>query len=233
MIVVVRSRCIFAMVKIKPAVQFCLMFNIENFYFFLSVSILVNLSPGPDMLYTAARSLSQGTKAGIFSAMGIFTGGLFHITAAIFGLSKIIEESVFVFSVIKYAGAVYLIYLGLRSLLRKKNKEAAIAPLSILSYRKIFMQGMITNLLNPKVAIFFLSFLPQFINPQSQHLREQIAFLGLWFDIQGTLILVIVASLTGAFRTMLQRSKNFWNWQERITGVILVGLGIKMIFSKK
>jgi len=209
------------------------MFHIENFYLFLSVSILVNLSPGPDMLYTAARSLSQGIKAGIFSAMGIFTGCLFHITAAIFGLSKIIEESAFVFSIIKYAGAVYLIYLGLRSLLRKKKREAVMAPLPILSYRKIFMQGMITNLLNPKVAIFFLSFLPQFINPQSQHIREQIAFLGLWFDIQGALILVTVASLTGAFRTMLQRNKNFWNWQERITGVILVGLGIKMIFSKK
>ena len=87
------------------------MFHIENFYLFLTVSLLVNIAPGPDMLYTAARSLSQGTKAGIFSALGVFCGCLFHVTAAVFGLSKIIEESVLLFSFIKYAGAAYLIYL--------------------------------------------------------------------------------------------------------------------------
>ena len=209
------------------------MFNIENFYLFLSVSILINLSPGPDMLYTAARSLSQGTRAGIFSALGIFAGCLFHITAAVFGLSKIIEQSGFLFAVIKYTGAAYLIFLGLRSLLNKGKKENDIAVLGAMSYRKIFIQGMITNLFNPKVALFFLSFLPQFINPQSAQLQEQIAFLGLWFAVQGTLILVVVATLTGAFRSVLERNRNFWNWQEKITGLILVGLGIKMFFTRK
>ena len=209
------------------------MFNIENFYLFLTVSILVNLSPGPDMLYTAARSLSQGTKAGYLSTLGIFTGCLFHITSAVFGLSKIIEESLLLFSIIKYAGAAYLIYLGIRSLLKKTKRKTGITELPTMSYRKIFMQGLITNLLNPKVAIFFLSFLPQFINPSSLHIKEQIAFLGLWFDIQGCLVLAIVATLTGAFRKMLQQNRSFWNWQEKITGIILVGLGIKMFFTKK
>lgn len=209
------------------------MFNIENFYLFLSVSILVNLSPGPDMLYTAARSLSQGTKAGIFSTLGIFTGCLFHITAAVFGLSKIIEESVLLFSIIKYAGAAYLVYLGIKSLVKKKNDQVGIKELPRLSDLKIFAQGLITNILNPKVAIFFLSFLPQFIDPHSTHLKEQIAFLGLWFDVQGCLILAIVAILTGTFSKLLQQNKNFWNWQEKITGMILIGLGIKMFFSKK
>lgn len=209
------------------------MFNFENFYLFLSVSILVNLSPGPDMLYTAARSLSQGTRAGILSALGIFTGCLFHISAAMFGLSKIIQESAVLFSIIKYAGAAYLIYLGLRSLFTKKNSPGKIEELPMISYRKIFLQGMFTNILNPKVAIFFLSFLPQFINPRSIHLTEQIGFLGLWFAVQGTLILVIVASLTGVFRNVLQQNKNFWNWQGKITGMILVGLGIKMFFTRK
>src|SRR5215471_637282 len=136
------------------------MFSVENFYLFLTVSILINISPGPDMIYTAARSLSQGTKAGVFSALGIFTGCLFHITAAIFGLSKIIEESVLLFSIIKYAGAAYLIYLGIKSLIKKSKKEANLHELPPMSYRKIFLQGLITNVLNPKVAIFFLSFLP-------------------------------------------------------------------------
>ncbi|HKB43129.1 MAG TPA: LysE family translocator [Chitinophagaceae bacterium] len=209
------------------------MFNIQNFYLFLSVSILVNLSPGPDMIYTAARSLSQGTKAGILSALGIFSGCLFHITVAIFGLSKIIQESVLLFSIIKYAGAAYLIYLGLKSLFKKNKPADKIVTLPPISYRKIYWQGIFTNVLNPKVAIFFISFLPQFIDPKSAHLKEQIGFLGLWFAIQGTLILIIVASLTGAFRNMLQHNRNFWNWQEKITGVILVGLGIKMFFTRK
>ena len=209
------------------------MFSFQNFYLFLSVSILVNLSPGPDMIYTAARSLSQGTKAGILSSLGIFTGCLFHISAAVFGLSKIIEESVLLFSIIKYAGAAYLIYLGLKSLFKKKIITNKIETLPAMSYRKIFLQAVITNILNPKVAIFFLSFLPQFIDPESVYLKEQIGFLGLWFAVQGTLVLIIVASLTGAFRNILYQNKNFWNWQERITGIILVGLGIKMFFTKK
>jgi len=99
------------------------MFGIENFYLFLTVSFLINLSPGPDMIYTAARSLSQGVRAGVFSALGIFAGCLVHTTAAVFGLSRIIEESVLVFSIIKYAGATYLIYLGVRSLLMKEKQK--------------------------------------------------------------------------------------------------------------
>ena len=209
------------------------MFNIENIYLFLTVSILINISPGPDMIYTAARSLSQGTRAGVFSALGIFTGCLVHIAAATFGLSKIIEESVLLFSVIKYAGAAYLIYLGIRSLVSKKKNGTDMMSLRPMSNRKIFLQGMTTNILNPKVAIFFLSFLPQFINPQSRYLEQNIAFLGLWFDMQGTLILLLVANVTGAFRRLLQEKTAFWQWQEKITGIVLLALGMKMLFTKK
>ena len=185
------------------------------------------------MIYTAARSLSQGTRAGVFSALGIFTGCLFHIAAATFGISQIIEESVLLFSIIKYAGATYLIYLGILSLVNKKRKAAEIKSLPVMSNRKIFLQGMTTNILNPKVAIFFLSFLPQFINPQSRYLEEQIAFLGLWFDMQGMIVLLLVATVTGAIRNLLQKKPGFWQWQEKITGIILFGLGIKMLFAKK
>ncbi len=209
------------------------MFQIDHFYLFLSVSLVINLAPGPDMIYTAARSLSQGTRAGIFSALGIFTGCLVHITAATVGLSKIFEESVLVFALIKYAGAAYLVYLGLRLLLNKSKNENEPERLPALSYRKVYFQGMITNVLNPKVAIFFLSFLPQFINPHSAHLEGQIAFLGLWFDLQGTLILILVATLTGLFRNRLRNNKRFRDWQEKITGLILIGLGVKILVSKK
>jgi len=192
------------------------MFDIDNFYLFLTVSLLINLSPGPDMIYTAARSLSQGIKAGIFSALGIFVGCLFHTAAAVFGLSKIIEESVLLFSIIKYAGAAYLIYLGIRSILGRKKTKKEIDTLPILTSRKIFFQGMLTNILNPKVAIFFLSFLPQFINPESTYLKEQIAFLGLWFDVQGVAALMVVACAVGAFKNILQKNTTFWNWQEKV-----------------
>jgi len=92
---------------------------------------------------------------------------------------------------------------------------------------------MLTNILNPKVAIFFLSFLPQFINPESTYLKEQIAFLGLWFDLQGAAVLMVVACAVGAFKNILQKNTTFWNWQEKITGLILLGLGVKMFFTKK
>ena len=204
----------------------------DNFYLFLTASIRINLSPGPDMLYTAARSLSQGTRAGIFSALGIFCGCFFHIAAAIFGLSVVIAESAFWFSVIKYAGAVYLVYLGIKSLLTKR-KEMQIAKLEEIPFRKIFLQALVTNILNPKVAIFFLSFLPQFIDPHHGNVREQILFLGTWFAVQGTLILMVVALLTGYFRKLLVQRPNFWKWQDRITGLILVGLGVRMLFIRK
>jgi len=209
------------------------MFDIDNFYLFLTVSLLINLSPGPDMIYTAARSLSQGIRAGILSALGIFAGCLFHITAAVFGLSKIIEQSVLLFSIIKYAGAAYLVYLGVRSFFKTKKAKKEIEALPALTGRKIFLQGMLTNILNPKVAVFFLSFLPQFINPHSNYLKEQIAFLGLWFDLQGAVTLMVVACAVGAFKNILQKNATFWNWQEKITGLILFGLGVKMFFSKK
>jgi len=208
------------------------MISQDNFYLFLTVSLLINLAPGPDMIYTVARTLSQGTRAGIFSALGICAGCLFHITAAVFGLSAAIEQSVLIFSIIKYAGAVYLVYLGIRSLIRKKVVAEAQA-VRLTTNRKIFFQGMLTNILNPKVAIFFLSFLPQFINPNSVHLKAQISFLGVWFDLQCTTVLVLVSILTGYFKNILQKNTTFWSWQEKLTGFILLGLGIRMIFSKK
>jgi threonine/homoserine/homoserine lactone efflux protein len=115
----------------------------------------------------------------------------------------------------------------------KKQSNDAISQLPVMSYRKIFLQGMVTNILNPKVAIFFLSFLPQFINPQTPWLKEQIALLGIWFAVQGTIILMVAAVLSGLFRDILATNKKFRNWQEKITGLILVGLGIRILFSKK
>src|SRR5262249_48339560 len=137
-----------------------------------------------------------------------------------------------VFSIIKYAGALYLVYLGIRTLMKKRREDTAkVKP--ALQKRTVFFQGMLTNVLNPKVAIFFLSFLPQFVDPASPYVKQQIAFLGLWFDVQGALFLMVVALIVGRFKEVLRANTSFWKWQEKITGSILVALGVKMLVSRK
>src|SRR4051812_41405106 len=146
---------------------------VENFWVFALTGLLLNLTPGNDMLYVIARSSGQGMKAGIISAVGIGAGCIVHITAAVVGLSALIARSAVAFDMIKYAGALYLIYLGIKSVLKKK-RSFSITKVEQLSYRKIFWQGALTNVLNPKVALFFLAFLPQFINVNKDNASLQI-----------------------------------------------------------
>src|SRR3569833_2302361 len=143
------------------------MLHLQNVYLFFIASLMLNLTPGNDMLYVASRSISQGSRAGIISALGIFCGCFVHIFAAVFGLSLIIARSAWLFNMIKFAGAGYLVYLGIRSLLSKANTNETEQDSAKLNYWKLFKQGVITKALTPKVAIFFLSFLPQFVDPQS------------------------------------------------------------------
>jgi threonine/homoserine/homoserine lactone efflux protein len=210
------------------------MFNFQHLYLFFITSLLLNLTPGNDMMYVASRSISQGVKAGIVSATGIFLGCFVHITAAVFGLSIIISRSAYLFSIIKFAGAAYLIYLGVRALLTKPNVNTTAGPVVKANYWKLFKQGIITNALNPKVAIFFLSFLPQFINPASSVFKWQLLLLGVWFAVQGTLVLIIVALILGKTKDFFRKNPKVWLVQEKITGIMLIGLGIKVaLVSKK
>lgn len=203
----------------------------ENFWVFALTGLLLNLTPGNDMLYVVARSAGQGTKAGVVSALGIGAGCLVHILAAVVGLSALIAQSVWAFSFIKYVGAAYLVYLGAKSLLAKRNGLAVDGGIPPLSRKKIFWQGVLTNALNPKVALFFLAFLPQFISLQKGNASLQILFLGVWFDAVGTIVNVLVALLFGKMGAWLAKSATFVQWQRRITGVILVGLGLKLAVS--
>ena len=136
------------------------MFNIQNLYLFFIASLLLNLTPGNDMIYVASRSISQGIKAGMISALGVCVGCFVHIFAAVFGLSIIIMQSAFLFNIIKLLGAGYLIYLGIKALITKSDFNKAITTLPKIDKWKLLKQGIITNALNPKVALFFLSFLP-------------------------------------------------------------------------
>ena len=206
---------------------------IEHFWVFALAALLLNLTPGNDMLYVAARSTSQGIKAGIISSLGIMAGCMVHILAAVIGLSAIIAQSALAFNIIKYVGAAYLVYLGIRSIISRKKTFEVKNKMQQQSYTRIFWQGVLTNVLNPKVALFFLAFLPQFINVESKHTALQILFLGTWFNVGGTLVNIMVAILFGKIGTWLSQSPRFIQWQERITGAMLIALGIKVALSKK
>ena len=209
------------------------MFHIQNLYLFFIASLLLNLAPGNDMIYVASRSISQGMGAGIISALGVFIGCFVHILAAVFGLSLIIMQSTLLFEIIKLLGAGYLIYLGVKAFINKSDFNNDIATLPKVDTWKLLKQGIITNALNPKVALFFLSFLPQFIQVSSPLYKVQLFSLGLWFDLQGTLVPMIVALLLGKTSKLIKRNKKFWRIQGKVTGLILIGLGIKVALSSK
>ena len=205
----------------------------DNFWMFALTGLLLNLTPGNDMLYVIARSSGQGTRAGVISALGIGAGCVIHIFAAVIGLSALIAQSATAFDIIKYLGAAYLVYLGVKSLLSKKRSLKIDRDLKRVSYKQIFWQGFITNLLNPKVALFFLAFLPQFINIYKGNTSLQILFLGTWFDTVGTMVNILVAFLFGRIGSWLSKSPTFIYWQQRITAIILIGIGIKVALSTK
>ena len=207
--------------------------DIQHFWVFALAGLLLNLTPGNDMIYVATRSASQGVKAGIVSALGITAGCMVHIFAAVIGLSAILMQSALAFDIIKYLGGAYLIYLGVRSLLSKKRQFTVQAEATTYSYKKIFWQGAITNVLNPKVALFFLAFLPQFVDLSGPAAHWQILFMGTWFNISGLVVNILVGILFGKISGWLSRSPGFVQWQERISGLVLIALGIKVALSKK
>jgi threonine/homoserine/homoserine lactone efflux protein len=206
---------------------------IENFWLFALSAFLLNITPGNDMLYIIARSSSQGTKAGIISSFGIMAGGMVHTTAAVIGLSAIIAESALAFTIIKFIGAAYLIYLGIKAMITKNNIVNQKVEKKKISNKRLFLQGALTNILNPKVALFFLAFLPQFINVHTGNIALSILLLGIWFNIGGTIVNILVALLFGKIGKLLSSSPGFIYWLGKFTGIILLGLGIKVAVATK
>jgi len=207
--------------------------DLQNFLLFALASFILNITPGADMLCVATRSTGQGVKAGIISSLGVMVGCIVHATAAVIGLSAVIASSATAFTIIKYAGAAYLIYLGIRSFLSKDNSFSIAENSEAVSGQKIFIQGAITNVLNPKVALFFLAFLPQFINVTQGNTAFQILFLGTWFNVSGTFVNILVSLFFGKVGKWLSTSPAFIQWQEKITGAILIVLGIKVAISSR
>ena len=209
------------------------MISLNDFFLFALASLMLNITPGNDMLYVATKSTSQGVKAGVVSALGIAGGCIVHLLAAVIGLSAIIANSATAFDIIKYVGAAYLVYLGIRSFLSKQNKFSITNTVEKKSLPKLFWQGLFTNVLNPKVALFFLAFLPQFIHPEKGNAGMQILLLGLWFNFSGTIVNMIVALLFGKLGNWLADKQSFVQWQNKITGLLLIGLGVKIALSSR
>lgn len=199
---------------------------LHSLFLFMAAGLALNITPGPDMLYVAARGAGEGRAAGIASALGIGAGTLVHIALVAAGLAAVLAAVPVAYLAIRLGGAAYLIYLGVRALLARQASEAA--PLVPASIGAIFRQGVLTNVLNPKVALFFLAFLPQFVDPSRGNPALQVIGLGLLFDTTGTLVNLAVA--VGSSRAAARlRAPSVW--LQRATGGIFVALGVRLAFA--
>ena len=202
-----------------------------KFLLFIGVSWALIIAPGPDMLYVISRGIAHGRRAGILSAVGVVCGILVHTTAAALGLTLILQTSALAFLLVKYIGAAYLIYLGIkawrdRSTLHLQSSSPA-AKSSAL-----FWQGVLSNVLNPKIAIFFLAFLPQFVEKGSSSVAWQMIFLGVTFACFGLCFLLVVGYSSGTIGRWLTDRPQYTQSLQRLAGGILVGLGIRLAWTE-
>ena len=197
---------------------------------FCVAALALLVVPGPAVLYIVAQSIDGGRRAGLYSTLGVHLGSVVHVAAAAVGLSAILVSSATAFSVVKYAGAAYLVYLGLRQLLARR----ATVPLDVdrrRSPRELLTRGVVVNVLNPKTALFFLAFLPQFVDVSAGQVGLQIAFLGVVFIVVGLLSDGAYALLAGTAAEWLRRSSAFAHVQRFVSGGVFVGLGVATALS--
>ena len=205
--------------------------ELDSLLLFIVAALSINLIPGPDVIYIVTNTMKGKMKSGIKASLGLGTGYLLHTLAAVLGLSTIILSSAFLFSVVKYLGAMYLLYLGISSIIRCYHNNASIGVKTITKQNSnVFQQGVIVSILNPKVALFFLAFLPQFIDPASSHVTTDLLTLGLLFSALATMCNLFYASL-GSLLFASSKAKKYSRIIEGVSGGILVGLGAKIALS--
>jgi threonine/homoserine/homoserine lactone efflux protein len=198
------------------------MFDGHRFVLFFAAAVVLAITPGPGIFYVLARSLAGGKREGILSSLGTFIGGLFHVLAAALGVSAVLAASAVAFHTVKYAGAAYLVYLGIR-LIRTRDAELQVAA-SVASPRA-FQQGILTEALNPKTALFFLSFIPQFIAPAAGHVFFQFIVLGTISVALNTTADLLVVLLAAPLERKLKHSATFRRRQRVASGLGMIGLG--------
>jgi threonine/homoserine/homoserine lactone efflux protein len=206
------------------------MLGTTDFALFVVSALLLNMTPGPDTLYILGRSATQGLRGGVIASLGIGAGCLVHICAATFGLSALLMASAGAFTIVKWMGAVYLVWMGI-DLIRNAHAPAAGAPaLPSVSFGRIFAQGFLTNALNPKVALFFLAFLPQFVAADAANKTLAFLFLGVVFNVNGTLWNLLVATV--ASRASGRMAPAVRTWLNRTLGGALVVIGARLATAR-
>ncbi|GAA4838931.1 LysE family translocator [Paenibacillus vulneris] len=208
------------------------MFDWATLSTFVAVLIGLFLVPGPAVLLTATRAVQGGPKAGIMAALGIATGDLLHTLFAAIGLSAILMTSAIAFQLVKYAGAAYLIYLGIRALIEKPS-DPALPKVQELPPLLSFGQAIVTELLNPKTALFFLAFLPQFVHPERGGSVPQFLILGLIFVILGTLYTIGIALGIRQLGRLVNKVSWLGRWSGKLIGGIYIGLGLKVAMQNR
>ena len=202
--------------------------GIHDLPLFIAAGLLLNVTPGVDLLYVAGNTATGGRRAGVLAALGIGAGCLFHVTLAALGLSALLAASDLAFTLVKWAGAGYLVWMGIGML---RSAGGAALPSAAVDPRRVFWRGVLTNALNPKVALFFLAFLPQFIEPHGGHQAVAFGLLGLLFTLGGTAVSLVVAWVAGLARERLAgstRASRLGTWLQRAAGAMFVVLGVKL-----
>jgi threonine/homoserine/homoserine lactone efflux protein len=207
-------------------------FGTQHLVLFVASGFLLNLTPGQDTLYIVGRSIAQGRRAGVLSALGITSGCVVHTLAAAFGLSAILATSARAFLVVKFAGAGYLAYLGIHMLLDRSATVEAIGSVPPESGWKIYRAGVLTNLLNPKVALFFMAFLPQFVDAAAPSKIGAFLFLGALFMFTGTAWSLVLVWCAAAMSRRFRENASAGVWLKRTAGAMFIGLGARLAVSK-
>lgn len=211
------------------------MLGTHDLALFVISGLLLNMAPGPDSLLIMARSATQGWRAGSAAALGIGAGTCVHIVAAALGMSALLATSATAFMLVKLIGAAYLLYIGIGMLLARRREAVAsgASELPALPYGRIFAQGFLTNVLNPKVALFFLAFVPQFISPDAEHKALAFLLLGAIFNFNGMLWCHFLALSTAFAQQRLQVGRRVGLWLERATGGLFTLLGVKLALADR
>lgn len=208
------------------------MIHVDTLLTYIAVVLGLFLIPGPAVLLVLARSSVGGHRVGIATGLGIATGDMLHTAMATLGLSAVLMTSALAFSLVKYAGAAYLIYLGIRALM-ERGEDLRLAQSRLIDAPLAFRQAVLAELLNPKTALFFLAFLPQFVHPERGSVVAQLAVLGLVFVIMSAIYTALIALAAGQVAGWLTRHRSIGRWQGRVIGVIYLGLGVRMALQQR
>ncbi|WP_240376800.1 LysE family translocator [Bacillus piscicola] len=200
---------------------------------FLGTAIALTLAPGPDILFVIAQSISQDKKAGIVTALGLCSGLLVHISAAALGISALIYQSTLAFTIVKYAGAAYLLYLAWQAFRTRNQAAATIESRPTMQYSALYKKGIVMNLLNPKVSLFFLALLPQFTNEAGMPIALQMILLGLLFLLQALFIFSTISVIANKAGRLFMNNPKIAKRMNVIEGTLFTIIGVQILFSQK